>query len=29
MKISDAFWMIFEQTGSITAYIMYRKLVLN
>ncbi|MCC5910510.1 MAG: YqzL family protein [Clostridiaceae bacterium] len=27
MKMADTFWKIFELTGSITAYIMYKKLM--
>ncbi|WP_090444767.1 YqzL family protein [Natronincola peptidivorans] len=29
MRIAEAFWRIFELTGSITAYIMYKKLEIN
>jgi len=29
MKIAEAFWRIFESTGSIVAYIMYKELMLN
>ncbi|HHY82394.1 MAG TPA: YqzL family protein [Clostridiales bacterium] len=27
--VSEFFWRIFETTGSVTAYIMYRRLVLT
>ncbi|WP_144414723.1 YqzL family protein [Clostridium formicaceticum] len=29
MKIANTFWRIFELTGSITAYMMYKKLMIN
>ncbi|MBU5677000.1 YqzL family protein [Alkaliphilus sp. MSJ-5] len=29
MKTPDVFWKLFELTGSVTAYIMYKKLSIN
>ncbi len=29
MKTAEVFWRIFELTGSVAAYIMYRKLIMN
>ncbi|WP_091544011.1 YqzL family protein [Alkaliphilus peptidifermentans] len=29
MKTADVFWRIFELTGSVTAYMMYKKLIMN
>ncbi|HHV71189.1 MAG TPA: YqzL family protein [Clostridia bacterium] len=29
MLIADLYWMIFEATGSITAYLLYKKIVLQ
>ncbi|MDR5659591.1 YqzL family protein [Serpentinicella sp. ANB-PHB4] len=29
MQTANTFWKLFELTGSITAYIMYKKLILN
>ncbi len=29
MKTAEVFWKIFELTGSVTAYIMYKKLLMS
>ncbi|WP_083760910.1 YqzL family protein [Alkaliphilus metalliredigens] len=29
MKTAELFWKIFEMTGSVTAYLMYKELVMN
>ncbi|KAB3529811.1 YqzL family protein [Alkaliphilus serpentinus] len=29
MKTSEIFWRIFELTGSVTAYLIYKELIMN